>query len=190
MRPFRRKPGTDVVHVVAPVGEPDPTPEPPEDTEFIWRCTTCGAMGINRESLHAHIGKVRRGKVCEAEGIKTYILREKQEYEAKEAKVAASDTWVVVKMPDDTREGEIAWYREGKENPWPTTIRESASGLKAIQDWYTSQVDDLDKSATDEDRENCNGRYVALNFFTGHRAEALIESQWRANVEVAEGSHV
>lgn len=184
---FKKKPGTDLVHVADPV-EPEPVQEPPLDTEFIWRCGNCGAMGINRESLHAHIGKFIRGNVCEAAGVRHYVLAVEQEYEAKEAEVSASDTWIVVKMPDDVNEGSIGWFRQG-ETPWPTTVRESASGLKAIQDWYTEQIGELGGKATEEDRQACNGRYVALNFFTGHRAEALIESDWRANVEVAEGSH-
>lgn len=187
---FRRKPGTDVVHIAEPVREPDPIPEPPEDTDFIWRCTTCGAMGINRVSLHAHIGKVRRGKACEAEGIKHYVLAKEQEYETKEAEVSASDTWVVVKMAENVGEGEVERFVMGREDPWPTTVIEASTGLGAIQVWYKQKVDKLGRDATEEDREACNGRYVALNFFTGHRAEALVESQWRANVEVAEGSHV
>lgn len=186
---FRKKdPGTELVHQ-GPVTPVEPEPEPAPDTDFIWRCR-CGSMGIHRESLHAHIGKFRKGKMCEAGDIKHYVLAFEQEYEAKAAEVSASDTWIIVKLPDNVSEGEVGRYREGTENPWPTTVIESSSGLGAIQDWYKQQVEELPGAATDDDREKCNGRYVALNFFTGHRAEALIESEWRANVEVAEGSHV
>lgn len=188
-----KEPGTELVPQ-GPVRsvDPDPIPESPEDTDFIWRCGNCGAMGLNRESLHAHLGKVRRGKPCEPEGIKHYVLAVEQEYEAKAAEVSASGVWIIIKLPDDTPEGEIKrlHYKIGDDNPWLTTVIEAASGLAAIQEWYSQKVSNLAKDHTEADREKCNGRYVAIDFFTGHRAEALVESEWRANVEVAEGSHV
>lgn len=189
------QPSTDLVPVAArpepEVEEHEPVEEH-DDTDFIWRCTSCGAMGTSRDSLHRHIGSIRRGRraPCEATGIREYVLRVTQEYEAKAAEVAASGTWIVVKLPENTPEGEVQMpYNGSREDPWPTTVIESASGLGAIQEWYKTQVDRLRRDATESDREAANGRYVAIDFFTGHRAEALVESEWRANVAVAEGSH-
>ncbi len=191
---FKRRddePSTDLAVVEPVVVEPEPIPEPPPDTDFIWRCTNCGAMGTKREGVHAHIGRVRRGGICEAECIRHYVLAVEQEYEAKAAEVSASGIWIIVKLPDDTPEGEIKLkHRNGHEiDEWDVWITEGASGLAAIQERYKCQAKRLGPNSTEEHRNEMNGRYVAIDFFTGHRAEALIESEWRANVEVAEGSH-
>lgn len=162
---------------------PPPPPEDP-DAEFIWRCRSCGSMGTAHESLLAHIAPGRR---CEAAEIREYVPRPPA---SQSTEVGASGIWIVVKLPEDTEEGERPGARRHyDQDRWDADVVEASTGLGAIQSCYREQIERLRGDATEADREKANGRYVAIDFFTGHRAEALVTSEWRANVVVAGGSH-
>lgn len=182
-----KKPGTDLVVATHVVQQAPPPREEYDGADFIWRCGRCGAMGTSRSSMASHLGKLR----CPVDAMREYVPREvyKEEYEATAQEISASGIWIVVKMPDDTPEGSI-YLNRYREKPWDSIVLDGRSGLEAIQKWYSQQIADLGPKSTEDDREEANGRYVAIDFFTGHRAEALVESEWRANVEVAEGSDV
>lgn len=163
-----------------------PAPEPHDEysgEDLVWRCK-CGSMGTSRDSMTTHVLRTR----CGFEDIREYVPREvyKEEYEryeeAQAAELSLSGIWIVVKMSEYTEEGSVNSNYESK-------VMEARDGLKAIQGWYTEQIGELSPSDSEVERNKANGRYVAIDFFTGHRYEAKITSEWRANVEVAEGSH-
>lgn len=187
-----KKNGDEPSRELVPAGPPAkvnvPPPPPPReryDAEFVWRCS-CGSMGTNRESLQKHVRFDRR---CEPEDVTEYVPREvyDEEFETKNTTVAISGMWVVVKMPADTPEGELKGAaRNGQID---ARVVEAKTGLEAIQKAYTRQVGQLVPASDERDRREADARYVAIDFFTGQRAEAKVEAEWRANVEVAEGSH-
>lgn len=170
------------VNVRQPIAAlPPPREEYRDEDGMVWRCR-CGATGISRESADRHVWSSKRG--CAHNDIREYVPREvyQEEYTAKRAEVAMSGIWIVIKMPAETAEGSVA-------AKYKSRVRNAKSGLEAIKDWYSEQIAELTPQSTEADREEANGRYVAIDFFTGLRSEALVESDWRANVLVAEGSH-
>jgi hypothetical protein len=84
--------------------------------------------------------------------------------------------WLVVKMPPRTDEGDHARRFE------VVILEDETDGLRAIQKDYTRRLEDL---GDDDDRSDADGRYVALDFYTGARVEAKVYGEWRAQVDVA-----
>ena len=190
------EPSRDLVPVAAPVEPVEPEPEeeperePWEEEDFVWRCRVCGSMGRGSSSQdrHAH------------QDFDEYVPREvyHEEYEAKQGPIKSSGIWVVVKMPEATPEGEIAedgtndlvvYGKRTIRELWDSVVIEADGGMEAIKVWYEHQIADLNGHSTWKEREEANARYVALDFFTGHRSEALITAEWQAKVNIAEGSH-
>lgn len=151
---------------------------------MVWRCGRCGSMGTSPDSRSSHVWGDRS---CTRDDITEYVPREvyEREYqagqEARAAELALSGIWIVVKMPEDTEEGSVSRNYSSK-------VLDARSGLEAIKSWYTQQVAALTPDSTEREREEANGRYVAIDFFTGIRCEAKVFSDWRAEVELAEGS--
>lgn len=176
--------GTDLVRVVGPLAQDSPPPRPKYDyADMVWRCR-CGATGTSRESAVAHIARAL-GR-CQPDEIREYVPKEvyETEYEAQfseSTELEASGTWIVVQMSTQTGEGEMAYAA----HRLTAHVVKADSGLKAIQTHYEDRV----RRKNEGERDVEDGRYVAIDFFTGHRAEALIEAEWRANVDVAAGSH-
>lgn len=174
------------VHVLKPTLALPPAEEDRQEYRdeagMVWRCGRCGSMGTSKDSLDRHVWRGRRE--CNREHITEYVPRKvyQEEYEAKASQIAISGVWIVVKMPADTAEGSVA-------AKYTSIVRNARTGLEAIQGWYSAQIAKLDRDSTEADREEANGRYVAIDFFTGTRSEARVTSDWRANVELAEGSH-
>lgn len=104
--------------------------------------------------------------------------------------VAPSGIWVVVKFDADLEEGE--WKEEFR----AATIVKAIDGMSAIGQVYkrdlTGASESLSLATRDDnfslkDAKEEDGRYVALDFYTGHRVEAKVTGEWNANVEVASG---
>lgn len=165
---------------------PPPREEYRDEAGMLWRCSSCGAVGTSRESASAHTWQSSRG--CSHADITEYVPRRVYQDEfaageqARHTELAVSGIWIVVKMPAETEEGSVA-------STYRSKVLSARTGLAAIQAWYTEQVAALTPDSTERDREEANGRYVAIDFFTGIRSEARVTSDWRANVELAEGSH-
>lgn len=173
-----------VIEAPEAIEEVEETPPPPPDVEVIWRCRQCGSMGISQESMLAHVAPNRR---CQPDQVREYIPRPPA---SESTDLAASGVWIVVKLPEGADEGDHPGeYSYTRNRSWSSEVVEASTGLGAIKEWYSEQVGQLRRDSTEEDREKANGRYVAIDFFTGHRAEALVTSEWRANVTVAKGSH-
>lgn len=91
-----------------------------------------------------------------------------------------SGVWIVVKLPTSVEEGD--WRRRGYTPAgYSTWMREADTGLEAIQQVYKDQFDRLDK----DKREKADGRYVALDFYGGHRVEALVTGDWKVDIALA-----
>lgn len=186
-KPFRRRePGTDLVQVPRVVTEQPPPRQKYDYSDVVWRCR-CGAMGSSRESGAAHIAR-SHGR-CRADEIREYVPAEVYEdaAETTHSVTASSGIWMVVQMPAYTPEGgiHIERWRPADELGWPITVLDADSGVQAIQRFYEARIEKRDPGERDQE----DGRYVAIDFFTGVRAEAEVKAEWRANVNVAEGSH-
>jgi hypothetical protein len=92
--------------------------------------------------------------------------------------IMPSGVWVVIKFSDALEAG-------GVEDPRKAEIIKAPSGEQAIQDVYTADVASHGSRADLVDAKNEDGRYVALDFYTGHRVEALVRGGWKAELEVA-----
>lgn len=177
----KKKPGTDMVPLPR-VREyaKEETRQRYDYADMVWRCT-CGAMGAGEESAHKH------RRLSGSHSVREYVPKEvyDEEYEAHFSEgtdLEASGIWIVVKLNSSTPEGMLGRYYPKQ---MEAHVVESTTGLQAILDHYEHWV----RSEEPKKRSEQDGRYVALDFFTGHRAEALVEAEWRANVDVAEGSH-
>lgn len=97
-------------------------------------------------------------------------------WEDHEAKPVQSGVWLVVKMPKSVKEG---GYRAGECDKH--TLIEGDEGIDAIKDLYNSIFDRLDG----KDRDEADGRYVAIDFYGGERVEALVIGGWQVDVRLA-----
>jgi hypothetical protein len=181
----QRRPLTPRVKPVALL----PAPERPryEGEDMMWRCGRCGASGTSYESMFAHTTSVRRP--CSDDDVREYFPKEVYEEEreagreARASELAVSGIWIVAKMGASTPEGSVNAAN------WSVVLVDAHTGVEAIQKRYKEQIAKLGEDSTERDREKANGRYVAIDFFTGMRAEARVMSQWGADMRVAEGSH-
>lgn len=106
--------------------------------------------------------------------------------------VAPSGIWVVIKFDPDLAEGK--WSEEFR----TATIVQEREGIDAIRKVYARDLQEKAGRAVvvrDEeepppdmkmrDAKGEDGRYVALDFYTGHRVEAAVRGQWIAEVDLA-----
>jgi hypothetical protein len=142
-------------------------------------------MGTSRKSAADHCAR-SHGR-CHPRDIREYVPAEVYEEAFSESSfsvAASSGVWIVLQLPVHTPEGSIALNRFTTKMDWAVAVISADSGLQAIQEWYRERVEA--RTAGERDREDA--RYVAIDFFTGIRAEAEVRAEWRANVNVAEGS--
>jgi len=93
--------------------------------------------------------------------------------------IAPSGIWVVIKFSDALAAGGVADdFRQAR------IVRER-TGERAIQAVYTADLEKHGQRANLGSAKGEDGRYVALDFYTGHRVEALVRGGWQAELELA-----
>jgi hypothetical protein len=93
--------------------------------------------------------------------------------------IAPSGVWIVIKFSDALEAGGVS--DDFKE----ALIVKARSGEAAIKTVYTADLKKHGSAADLLKAKSEDGRYVALDFYTGHRVEALVTGEWQAELEVA-----
>lgn len=93
--------------------------------------------------------------------------------------IAPSGVWVVIKFSDALEAG--GFDKDFRK----AVIVKARSGEDAIRGVYTADLKAHGERADLLKAKGEDGRYVALDFYTGHRVEALVRGGWNAELEVA-----
>lgn len=93
--------------------------------------------------------------------------------------IAPSGIWVVIKFSDALEAGQF------EEDFRSAQIVKARSGEDAIKAVYGADMTQHGDNANLLKAKQEDGRYVALDFYTGHRVEALVRGGWQAELEVA-----
>lgn len=101
-----------------------------------------------------------------------------------EAKPIMSGVWIVLKLDKRTAEGEWSKDPKGYATHGSVTtskLAEHDSGIDAIKAFYEYEL----ARAPDDNPEQADGRYVALDFYGGAREEALVTGGWHVDIHRA-----